>query len=179
MFGNPEEMIARVFEENDKDKDGVLSEDEIPERMAPMLRGADQDNDGAISKAEVTASMEQMRNRFRGGGPGGGFGPGGGGFNPQQMVQQFAQYDRNGDSKLTADEVPEQMRRMLQGADQNQDQAIDTQELQQAAQRMAERFGRGGERGFGDRGRGRGDDEAGENGDDERPSRSQRPRTEE
>lgn len=180
MFGNPEEMVSRMFEENDKDGDGKLSKDEIPERMGPMLQSADQDGDGAISKEELSSSMEQMRNRFRGGG--GNFGPGGG-FNPQQMVQQMAQYDRNRDGKLTADEVPEQMRGMLQGGDANGDGGIDTAELQQIAERMSQRTGRGGpDAGPGDRGdrRGRGGDAEGEDGGDEdRPRRPRRPQSDE
>ena len=200
LFGDPERFAEGIFEDNDKNGDGKLSADEVPDRLAPMLRGADQDGDGAITKAELNSSMEQMRNRFRGGGgpgggtgPGGGFGPGGGAFNPQQMVQQFAQLDRNRDGKLTADEVPEQMRRMLQGGDQDGDQAINMQELQQIAERMSQRYGRGGERGFGERGfgergerggdrenpRSRGGDEEGEDEEGGSSRRSRRPSSDE
>lgn len=143
--GDPAEMVNRMFEENDANKDGKLTEDEIPERMAPMLANADTNNDGAISKQELTAAMEQMRGR----GPGGGnFGEGrfgggpAGGVNPEAMIQQMAQYDLDGDGKITAREVPDQMRRIFQaqGADLNNDGGVDASEIKAMAERMSGRF---------------------------------------
>ena len=45
--------------------------------------------------------------------------------------------DKNGDGKVTKDELPEFMQRILDRADTNHDGAIDKAE----AQKMAERFG--------------------------------------
>lgn len=137
--GDPNAMLDRIFQ-NDTNHDGVLSPNEVNERMAPMLQGADTNNDGKLDRAEVTAAMEKARGRF---GPGGGMG-----FEQQQMMQEMMQADRNGDGKLTPDEVSPRARAMLRGADTNGDGAIDAQELQAASQRMSERFGRGG-RGYG------------------------------
>ena len=67
------------------------------------------------------------------GGPGG---PGGGDF-----VEFVMGFDNNGDGKVTKDEMPERMQqRLLQRADANGDGAIDKQE----AEKMTDRFGRGG-----------------------------------
>jgi Ca2+-binding EF-hand superfamily protein len=50
-------------------------------------------------------------------------------------------FDKNGDGRVTKDEMPERMKeRMLPRTDTNGDGAIDKQE----AEKMAERFGRGG-----------------------------------
>ena len=135
--GDPNAMLDRIFQ-SDRNGDGMLSADEISDRLAPMLQGADTNGDGSYDRAEVTAAMENARGRFGRGGGGGG-----GGFDPQQMTQQLMQGDRNGDGKLTPDEVSPRARGMLQGADMNGDGAIDAQELQAAAQRMSERRGRG------------------------------------
>jgi Ca2+-binding EF-hand superfamily protein len=187
MFGgDPAQMVDNMMRDNDRNNDGKLSEDELPGFMGRMLESADRDGDGALSKEELTAGMDEMRNRFRGGGgPGGGFGRGG--FDPQQMMQQMAQLDRNRDGKLSPQEVPEQMRQMLQGRDSNGDGAIDRQEMEAALQQMGERFrgGRGGpDGGYGDRG-GRGDrGERGARGEDrggegeERGNRRGRPEVE-
>ena len=63
---SPDALFARA----DKNKDGKLQADELPEQMRPMIKRADKDKDGALSKAEMTAAFSAMR----GGGPGG---PGG------------------------------------------------------------------------------------------------------
>ena len=75
-------------------------------------------------------------------GPAGGVAPGRGRQTPQQrqMAGQFMQYDRNGDGKLSPQELPQQGRAMLQGADLNGDDMIDAAELQMAVRRMGERI---------------------------------------
>lgn len=77
-------------------------------------------------------------------GPGGG-GPGGGGRggNPAQMIQRM---DQNGDGKLSADELPEQMRERMAAADTNGDGFYDAAELTAA---FAAGGGGGGPRGGG------------------------------
>lgn len=55
-----------MFTENDADADGVLKDDEIPERMRERLADIDTDGDGGVSKEELMARIESMRGR-RGG----------------------------------------------------------------------------------------------------------------
>ncbi len=116
----------------DRNGDGKISKDELPERMQPMLERADANGDGVIDRKEA----EQMAGQFGRGGPGG---PGG------NFVERMMSLDRNGDGKVTKDEMPEWMQaRMLEQGDANGDGAIDKQE----AEKMAEQFQRrGGGRG--------------------------------
>ena len=62
--GNPggpnPEMMARMFENRDQDKDGKLSGDEIPPQMRERLTNIDTNGDGAIDKSE----LEQSRRRI-------------------------------------------------------------------------------------------------------------------
>jgi hypothetical protein len=48
--------------------------------------------------------------------------------------------DRNGDGRLTSDEVPANSAAMLQGGDRNNDGAIDAGELQAISARMGDRM---------------------------------------
>jgi Ca2+-binding EF-hand superfamily protein len=147
-MGDPAQFAERMMQ-NDKNGDGKLTEDEVPAFLRPMLQGADANGDGAIDRAELGTVAENMRNRFPGaGGPGGFQGPpggfrGAGGFNgpadPNQITGQLMQSDRNGDGKLTTDEVPPQARNMLQGGDQNGDGAIDAGEMQIIMRRLGGR----------------------------------------
>ena len=67
----------QIFAERDKDMDGLLSGDEISERMRPRVAAMDEDEDGAISKDEFVkaiAAMLASRQQSSGGGGGGGGG---------------------------------------------------------------------------------------------------------
>ncbi len=125
----------------DADHDGTISAKEI-ENAAVALRTLDKNGDG-----DLTA--EEMRPSFgpggRGpGGPGGpegrnAGGPGGpGGFNPQAMIDRLMQNDKNGDGKLSKDELPDRMARMLTVADTDKDGALSKQEITAAMAGAAE-----------------------------------------
>jgi len=58
---DPEQMFA----DQDKDMDGLLSGDEISERLRPRVAAMDEDEDGAISKEEFLAAMERFRSSRR------------------------------------------------------------------------------------------------------------------
>ncbi|MCS5644165.1 MAG: hypothetical protein NZ807_13040 [Dehalococcoidia bacterium] len=51
----------QIFDERDKDMDGLLSGDEISERMQSRIASMDEDEDGAISKEEFLAAMQRFR----------------------------------------------------------------------------------------------------------------------
>ncbi len=121
---NPAEMFKRM----DKNNDGKLSKDEVPEQFWARLSKADKNSDNAITKAELEAAMAQMRGQR----------PGGGRPNPGEM---FKRMDKNNDGKLSKDEVPEQFWERLSRADANRDDVLTKAELEKAFQN------RGGPRG--------------------------------
>lgn len=61
--GMGKEMMGRMFEQRDINKDGKLSGDEIPERMRENLPRVDENNDGAIDKSEMEKAMAKMADR--------------------------------------------------------------------------------------------------------------------
>jgi multidrug resistance efflux pump len=69
--GDPGQMIERM----DKNKDGKLALDELPEQLKGRLSSADTNGDGFLDTAEITAGFARMGG---GGGPPGGGPPGGG-----------------------------------------------------------------------------------------------------
>jgi hypothetical protein len=91
-----------IFAVIDADGDGTISKVEL-RKAIKALRTLDTDNDGNITLAEASLG-------------GGDAAPGGVAVNDPQIAQLMAN-DRNGDGKLTANEVPNELMPMLQGAD--------------------------------------------------------------
>lgn len=129
----------------DKNGDGRLTPDELAENEKQMLQGADLNGDNAIDRQELMAMGRKMNNTAGGNLAGGnGVGPAAGRGN--EIMGRFFQYDRNGDGRLTADEVPPQAMGMLRGGDRNGDRAIDAAEMQAIIARLGDRakaFGAG------------------------------------
>lgn len=59
--GDPAQRIQRLLQRFDKDGDGALSKEELPERFAERLMRADADGDGKITPEEFTKAAEQRR----------------------------------------------------------------------------------------------------------------------
>ncbi|MCG7519096.1 EF-hand domain-containing protein [Ruegeria sp. Ofav3-42] len=64
------DRVAKMFERHDANKDGFLSEDELPKprRAGKMFDRIDANNDGAISEQEFADAKEKMGKRHRKGG---------------------------------------------------------------------------------------------------------------
>lgn len=60
------EMMMRMFESRDTNKDGKLTDDEIPPQMRERISNLDSNNDGAIERSEIERAMR----RFEGMRPG-------------------------------------------------------------------------------------------------------------
>jgi hypothetical protein len=79
---NTDSIVARMMS-FDKNKDGKLTRDEVPDlRLQSLFDRADANKDGVVTKAELTVLFTREASSFQGGGRGGpggpgGFGPGG------------------------------------------------------------------------------------------------------
>ena len=56
---NPE-LMMRMFEGRDQNKDGKLTDDEIPPQMRERLSNIDQNNDGQIDRSEIEQAMRRL-----------------------------------------------------------------------------------------------------------------------
>jgi Ca2+-binding EF-hand superfamily protein len=135
-----------MFSAIDTDGDGAISMRELRKAVV-ALKQLDTDRDGKITQAEA------MR------GP---IGPGG---DPAAMIDGMMQNDKNGDGKLSKNELPRHMAQMLSSADANGDGSLDRAELTTAMQSARTQFGGGARGGFGSAPGGFG----GANGGDPRP----------
>lgn len=126
---------AAIFKKLDADSNGKLTKGEIPEEQRRLferlVETQDKNKDGELTEAEFAAGLSEGRPRgdMPPGGPGGRPGMGGQ-FNPEEV---FRRADRNGDGKVTLDEVPEERREgfrmMLNRADTDKDGAATLEEF--------------------------------------------------
>jgi len=116
-FPPPGEILSRL----DRNSDGKITADEVPgdvkERFEKLVAMADKDKDGAVSREELETAARN-------------FNPGQGGEgnrpNPEAI---FKMADKNGDGKITSDEVPEDRRPMIERADKDGDKAVTKDEF--------------------------------------------------
>jgi Ca2+-binding EF-hand superfamily protein len=113
----------------DKNQDGQLTADELPDGVAARLKAADSNRDGTITRAELE---EMLKNTPRRKGPAGSAGR----ANLQQMFQRA---DADGDGKLSRDELPSQMAERLMQADSDGDGKLSKEELTAARERLENR----------------------------------------
>ena len=95
----------------DKDENGVLTEDELPQQVWDRLAGADIDGDGSISPEELAAYRPE----------------------PPPREDFFARLDKDDDGLLIENELPPQLWERLSGADANGDGSITPTELADAS----------------------------------------------
>jgi Ca2+-binding EF-hand superfamily protein len=107
-----------VFAALDLDSDGVISKNELKKAIV-SLKKLDADNDGSLSLAECGGAMAAAAAPPVANTP-----------NPADAwIEQLMAMDKNKDGKLTPDELTDNEKQMLQGADINNDGAVDRQEL--------------------------------------------------
>lgn len=106
---------ADLFKQLDKNSDGKLVADEIPQEHRRLFervqRAGDKNEDGQLTLEEFDAAHQP--DAPSGGSLGGPGGPGGGRPNPEEIRQRLKQMDRNGDGKISRSEVPDVARERL------------------------------------------------------------------
>tara|TARA_Y100000994_G_scaffold220963_1_gene200363 strand:- start:168 stop:1301 length:1134 start_codon:yes stop_codon:yes gene_type:complete len=131
----------------DRNKDGKLSKQELPQQMSRMFDRMDRNKDGFVTQDELRPQMGgggNPKGRPQAGGidpftglpigtggnrpQSGGMGPGMG--SPGGVPVRIAQYDSNKDGKLSKQEVPEQLGRIFDFIDRNKDGYVTQDELQ-------------------------------------------------
>ena len=104
----------------DGNSDGVISAEEI--NNTPMsLKKLDKNNDGQLTADEIRPM-------------GGRGGRGGFGGSPEEMVKRMMEFDKNGDGKLSKDELPERMQEMMERIDTNHDGFLTPDEIKTMSQ---------------------------------------------
>ena len=148
-----------AFDRFDKNNDGKLVQDEVPDVLWGHLSKADANGDGQLSKEELKTAFEKRRERSarkqghgtkgrdrpdhggRGAGNrrerrGPGQGPGGQPWQPPKVDQVFSRFDGNKDGQLGEDEVPAVIWQHMQKADQDGDGKVSKEELKEARKRL-------------------------------------------
>jgi hypothetical protein len=106
-----------------------------------------------LSEEQVKQLKEELDRRPPPGPPGPGRGPRG--VPVEDLVERVMAFDKNGDGKVTREELPERMHHLLELGDTNKDGALDKEELKKLAEKLRQEGpprGPRGQRGPGGRG---------------------------
>ena len=127
LGGNAENFIKRF----DKDGDGFLKKEELPERLAESFARFDTNKDGKLDKQEVEAMLAVLRKQVaKPGGPAGRAGA-------EQLVSQWLlQFDKDNDGRISKEEARGPLAQGFARIDANQDGFLDRKELTVAAERL-------------------------------------------
>jgi EF hand len=144
--------VNPLFAALDTNGDGVIDAAEIANAPA-ALKKLDRNGDGKITEDEVRPAFGGPGGPGGRGGPGGPGGPGQGAANVEEIVARMLQFDKNGDGKISKDELPERMMGMMERGDLNKDGFLTRDELVLLARAQAQmqRSGPPDERGRGER----------------------------
>lgn len=160
---DPERFLG-YMKQQDKDGDGKLSKDEVGERMRENFANLDKNGDGKLDDVELRQMAMGMAGMQRPGGPEGRRPEGDrksegdrkpgearrpeGGPGPERRPDvladaeaRFKQADKDGDGKLSKDELPERMRERLDKIDTDGDGKASPEEMREAFRRMMENRG--------------------------------------
>ena len=129
-FGPPPNPMFLAIDTND---DGELSANEIANASKSLLK-LDRDKDGILTEEEVRPPRPGGRR-----GPGGPPPPVGRGVDPKAMVESVMKHDKDGDGKVSAKELPANMARMLEDGDENKDGSLEKSEVEALSRRQPPR----------------------------------------
>lgn len=129
---------AALFQRMDRNGDGVLTRDEVPERLQQRMTGLDRDRNGSISADEFGTAMQRRlggqngrggkQSNMRNGGKDSGM--------RQRMTEQMQdpemwlkRLDRNGDQVISKDEIPARLEKRFAKIDKNGNDQLDKNEI--------------------------------------------------
>ena len=140
---SPEQFIQRF----DKNKDGMLSRDELPRFMGKAFERFDANNDGKLERAEVTRMLQGLRVFFGLQQP-----AAKGGAQVEALVNKLlARFDTDKDGKISKAEAMGRLADAFAQIDTNKDGLLDRQELRVLATRLLANQKGGGFKGAGPR----------------------------
>lgn len=132
------EKCGKGFEMQDKNGDGVLTEDEVPADVWARISPADADGNAQLTKDEIEAAIAAgtisppPHGRGHGRGEHGPGGPSGAGGPPDHGGDPFTRDDKNADGFITSDEVPADLWTWLSQADADGDGQVSKDEIDAA-----------------------------------------------
>ncbi len=123
---SPEQFIQRF----DKNKDGMLSREELPKFLGKTFERFDANSDGKLDRAEVTRMLQGLRMYF-------GVEAGPKNAQVEAFVNKLlAQFDTNKDGKISKAEAKGGLAANFAQVDTNKDGFLDRQELRALARRF-------------------------------------------
>lgn len=128
LKGNADDLLKRL----DKNKDGYLTKDELPPRLAERFAELDRNGDGKLDKKEVEAMFQVLRKMA-------GDAPSKGPERPEverRVNEMLERLDTNKDGKISKDEAKGPLAENFDRVDTNKDGYLDKSELRAAAARM-------------------------------------------
>src|SRR5260370_15431844 len=136
-FGGPGNLERIIDNLRLDDKQDAAARKAIDAQDDQVRRARDQARTELLARMKDVLSAEQFK-QFREAadrrpGPGG---PGGGGVPTDDLVRHVMSFDKDGDGKVTREELPERMHRLIELGDTNGDGALDREELQQLAEKL-------------------------------------------
>ncbi|QDV16171.1 transaldolase/EF-hand domain-containing protein [Gimesia panareensis] len=138
-FAAPDEETSskeKVFQQLDKNSDGTITADEVPDEKSRffefLLRSGDQNKDGKLTKGEFEGGLKKEDQKFEAGDERRG------NQGPRFYNRFLSRLDRNGDKKISKDELPEPLRERMEPLFQR----LNTDEISlEQLERMGNMFG--------------------------------------
>jgi hypothetical protein len=130
-FGPPPNPMFMAI---DTDDDGELSPKEIANAAKSLLK-LDRNKDGILTEDEVRPPPPPGGRRGGPGNPPPRGGAGAQGADARAMVESVMKFDKDGDGKISAKELPARMARLLEEGDANKDGSLDQSEVETLSRR--------------------------------------------